>query len=100
VTAGRLPPALRADAAALFAALDGDQSVAFSEPDTQPRAALKKLFEGLGTSIQFAEFSAANGFDGATDPASIAAEIGRIRSEAAERGENLSYSQAAARVGR
>jgi hypothetical protein len=102
VTAGRLPPVQRDRVAAIFARLGGDDTVAFAEPDADPRAELRELLGGLGVSIQFAEFSAGDGFDPSSAQAApeIAAEINRRVAEARARGETLSYSQAAAQIGR
>ncbi|WP_374569679.1 hypothetical protein [Phenylobacterium sp.] len=102
VAAGRLPPAQRDRVAAIFARLGGDQTVAFAEADADPRAELRGLLDGLGTSIAFAEVSAGDGFDATSADAApqIASRIEEIRAEAAGRGEHLSYSQAAARLGR
>ncbi|MFN3523928.1 MAG: hypothetical protein ACK4YQ_16905 [Phenylobacterium sp.] len=102
VAAGRLPPVHRDRVAAIFARLGGDQTVAFSEPDADPRAELRELLDGLGVSIAFAEVSGSDGFDATSAAAApqIAEQIQAIRSEAAGRGETLSYSQAAARIGR
>ena len=102
VGAGRLPPVQRDRVAGLLARLGGDQTVAFAEADADPRAEMRQLLEGLGVSIQFAEFSGGDGFDPSSAAAApqIAGEIARIRAEAAARGEHLSYSQAAGRIGR
>ncbi|MFN3513451.1 MAG: hypothetical protein ACK41C_10420 [Phenylobacterium sp.] len=102
VEAGRLPPAQRERVAAIFARLGGDQTVAFAEADADPRAELRSLLDGLGTSIQFAEFSAGDGFDPTSAGAvpQISAAISRLVAEARARGETLSYSQAAAQIGR
>jgi phosphoglycolate phosphatase-like HAD superfamily hydrolase len=102
VSAGRLPPTQAPRVAALFARLDGDQSIAFAEASADPRAELRGLLAGLGTAIHFAEVAAGDGFDANSAEAvpQIAAEITRIRNEAAERGESISFSEAAARLGR
>ncbi len=94
VTAGRLPPGYRGDLAAIFAHLDGDQSVAFAEADATPGAQLRKLLEGLGTAIQFAELSANDGFSGEPDAGVLAAKASQLVSEANGRGQTLSYADA------
>ena len=101
VSAGRLPPIHRDRLAGLFARLGGDDTVAFSEPTADPRAELRALLETLGTAINFAEVGAGD-FDptsGAAAPA-IAARIAEAVEAARGRGEVLSYSQAAAQLGR
>lgn len=94
VAAGRLPPGFRANAAAVFAHLDGDTTVAFSEPDTTARAELRKLFDGLGVSIQFAEVSASDGFTGEHDAGVLAAKASQLVADAHGRGVTLSYADA------
>lgn len=98
VEAGRLPPAQRERVAAIFARLDGDQTVAFAEADANPRAELRQLLEGLGTSIQFAEFAGADGFTGEIDPGALASRAQELVSEANGRGETLSYADAVRRA--
>ncbi|MBA4792294.1 MAG: peptidase [Phenylobacterium sp.] len=100
VSEGRLPPAQRDRAAALFARLGGDTTVEFAEAGADPRAELRELLDGLGVSIQFAEFARPDGFDPADAMAApqIASRIRELIAEAAARGEHLSPSQAAARL--
>lgn len=97
VEAGRLPPAHRERVAAIFARLDGDQTVAFAEADADPRAELRQLLEGLGTSIQFAEFAAGDGFTGEVDAGALAARASDLVAAANARGETLSYADAVRR---
>lgn len=100
VAAGRLPPIHRERVAGLFARLGGDDTVAFSEPEADPRAELRALLDTLGTAINFSEVGAGD-FDptsGAAAPA-IAAQISAAVEAARGRGEVLSYSQAAAQLG-
>lgn len=94
VEAGRLPPAHRERVATLLGRLDGDTTVAFAEPDANPRAEMRQLLEGLGVSIQFAEFSASDGFTGAHDPNVLAAKARELVDAAAAKGQSLSYAAA------
>lgn len=100
VTAGQLPPVQRDRVVGLFARLAGDETVAFSEAAADPRGELRAMLATLGTSINFSEVGAGD-FDptsGAAAPA-IAAQISEAVAAARRRGENLSYSQAAAQLG-
>lgn len=97
VSAGRLPPAQKDRVAAIMARLGGDAGVAFAEADADPRAELRDLLAGLGTTIAFAEVSG-GGLDVHTDPAQLATRAGVLVDEAAARGERLSYADAVSRA--
>lgn len=94
VAEGRLPPGQRERVAVILGRLDGDQAVAFAEPDANPRAEMRQLLEGLGVSIQFAEFSASDGFDGALDTNVLASKARELVDAAAAKGQSLSYAAA------
>jgi hypothetical protein len=95
---GRLPPVHRDGVLASLAHARGDSGgVAFAE-GVDAHAALRGLLDGLGASIRFAEFAAPDGLALSDDPAARAAEITRIREEAAGRGETISFSEAAGRL--
>lgn len=102
VMEGRLPPVHRDRLATIMARLGGDQTVAFAEADADPRAELREVLSTLGVSIAFGEVSAGDGFDvtSADAGAAIASKISEIVAAAKARGETISYSQAAAQVGR
>lgn len=98
VAAGRLPPAQRDRVAGIFARLSGDETVAFAEPDADPRAELRALLDTLGVSINFSEVAAGDGFDGRLSAADLARRAGDLVTAAQARGETLSYATAVARA--
>ncbi|MCY1648174.1 hypothetical protein OVA11_14210 [Caulobacter sp. SL161] len=102
VAQGRMSPVRGAQAKALLARLDGDASVAFADPDTSARDQFRDLLGELGVSIHFSEFAPSEGARFAEAPSAeqIAAQIREEQAKAAGRGETLSASQAAARIGR
>lgn len=100
IEAGRLPPGHREGVLASLAHARGDAGgVAFAE-GVDAHGALRGLLDGLGVSITFAEVSADGGGDPSTDPSVVAAEITRIRADAAQGGQPISFSEAAARLPR
>jgi len=102
VTDGRMSPVRGAQAKALLAHLDGDSTVAFAEADVSARDQFRELLGELGVSIHFSEFAPTEGarFAEAPNAEQVAAQIREEQAKASARGETLSASQAAARIGR
>jgi hypothetical protein len=102
VSAGQLPPAYADQVRTLLGVLDGDQAISFAEGEAGPRDQLRQLLSGLGQAIVFSELAPAGDVRFAENQTAeqIAVQIRDEQARAAERGETLSASQAAARLGR
>ena len=108
VTAGRLLPAEKAPLAALLASLpDDDTTVSFAAPQGEgevrekPRAVLDRLFGALPVRVNYTELAggaAPQAGDPREDNEAIAAEARVLMSEAGDRGEALSATEAVKRV--
>ncbi|CAN5611025.1 hypothetical protein BH10PSE5_BH10PSE5_01310 [soil metagenome] len=98
VTAGRLPPIHRDRVAGIFARLGGDDTVAFAEPDADPRAELRALLDTLGVSINSSEVAAGDGVNGRLSAGDLAQRACDLVTASQARGETLSYATAVARA--
>ena len=100
VEAGRLPPGYRDGVLASLAHARGDNDGASFAEGVDAHASLRTVLSALGVAISFSEAAPGGGAEILEDPTAMAGEISRIHAEAASRGESISFSQAAGRVGR